>query len=454
MPAPAFAFQRFSVWLAVAALSAWSAVAVHSVSAQNPGAGLYGLRFVDIEDERNADLRDGVATALSPLYVANPIVEADPELVEVLRESLVQQQLELGPYAAELSELTLSLGQQLLAAGEYPAAVRALSQALHVGRINEGLATERQLPALRLLLLAHRMAGDFAALDDRYGYVAHLYSNRALNGDTEAVAGMLDYLRWQRRAAVLEVEGSQLRRLLAAYDTSRALVDGALATPGSIDAELLEPLIREHLAMLYALTQINLPTVVVIDSRSPMRRMGPRSNDPFAREASPEEQRLFRIQQGMDGEVRRLLESAPQSHSAQISAARRVALGDWQQWHGRWRLAAAEYRAAIAELRAAGLAELAENWFAKPLELPDPMVFGAGQGERYRERSEFRLQFDVTAQGQVRNIQALEPEQENRTLIVVLQRQLRATRFRPRLEGDTFAATQGLQRSYRLYHDR
>jgi len=431
------------------ALVSWLPVA----AAQQATASAYGQRYVANQDARLLELVER-HVAGSPLVKA-PLPAPDPAMSATLRQVMQDMQLADGPYAPGLAELSLDLGQYLLAEGDYPAAVAALSQALHVGRINDGLRTERQVPALRLLLQAHEAAGDFAALDTRYAYLLHLYRPAARAGDREAVAALLDYLRWQRRAAVLDVEAGSMRRALDGYELGKALVEQALAESAGEDPELVTAAVLEHLAALHVVNQVSVPGVIVIDNRPPMGRMAPIRHDPYARELTAEEQRLLRLQSGIDGEVRRLLESAAADLAGAPEQRLRLLLAhaDWQQWKGRLRAAEGIYLDVIAELTAMGRDDLIESWFGAPLELPEPRVFGAGLGERYGDSTPFRARFDVSARGQVRNL-SLEPltDMEGRRQLP-LAREIRTTRFRPRAEAGKLAATTGLEREYTYYHN-
>ena len=97
-------------------------------------------------------------------------------------------------------------------------------------------------------------------------------------------------------------------------------------------------------------------------------------------------------------------------------------------------------------------AELRQQWYGAPLELPADGVLWPGPRPRapMAETVLVRTQFSVSAKGKPHDIVAhvLDVQQEGMTFRV--RRWLRDARFRPRLENGEMVATESVEREYRI----
>jgi tetratricopeptide (TPR) repeat protein len=136
-----------------------------------------------------------------------------------------------GPYSDSLAEPLAGLGRYYRSAGDLDGALRSYRRALHVVRINDGLYSERQIPILQELLDTYRGSGDLQALDQRYDYYFRLYGNGQPPYSEVRLRATLGYLRWQREAIRLGMDGERHRRLLALYHMNDTLIQATGQDP-------------------------------------------------------------------------------------------------------------------------------------------------------------------------------------------------------------------------------
>lgn len=128
-----------------------------------------------------------------------------------------------------------------------------------------------------------------------------------------------------------------------------------------------------------------------------------------------------------------------------------VELGDWYQWNSELKRANESYRSAIALLRESGQEGLIERWLGEPVELPDESAVWLQRRDKpLRDRSVVAVRYDVSARGDVSNIEDLNAVEEASGEAMRIRRMLRDTHFRPRLVSGEPEATIGVERRYKL----
>jgi len=350
-----------------------------------------------------------------------------------------------GPYAGGLDEPLAALGRALAARGRYGEAVAAYRRALHVLRVNDGLYGEAQKPLLAALLSLYRAAGDYATLDEQYPWFFRVYGNGQPPLTGLRLEAALAYQRWQREALRRNL-GDGSRRLLALLDLGEALLERVEAKPGASWGARRD-LALAQLANLYLVAERVAPPP---EDYPGLRTVDPyRRNDLFS--GDPQQDRLQAVRRTAEAEGRRLLEDvAAAAPDAVARAGVLVALGDWQQWHGRERAAREAWQGARDALVKAGEAARVEALFGSPRELPDNGVFWQPPApDPDSPRSLVEARFEVDALGRARAVEARTVAGRESAYIGVV-RALRRLRFRPRFEGGEPVAT-SVQRRYEVY---
>jgi tetratricopeptide (TPR) repeat protein len=157
-----------------------------------------------------------------------------------------------GPYSDSLAEPLAGLGRYYRSAGDLDGALRSYRRALHVVRINDGLYSERQIPILQELLDTYRGSGDLQALDQRYDYYFRLYGNGQPPYSEVRLRATLGYLRWQREAIRLGMDGERHRRLLALYHMNDTLIQATGQDP-AVSRQQHREVVLSQLRNLYLL---------------------------------------------------------------------------------------------------------------------------------------------------------------------------------------------------------
>ncbi|KGE05321.1 hypothetical protein HRUBRA_00001 [Pseudohaliea rubra DSM 19751] len=166
----------------------------------------------------------------------------------------------------------------------------------------------------------------------------------------------------------------------------------------------------------------------------------------------PQLDRLQTLRRTAQGDGSRLLEELAASAPAPEARAEvLVALGDWQQWHGREGPARAAWQQAVAALEAAGAPERIAAFFGEPRELPDNGVFWQPpDADLQAPRPLVTARFEVNARGQARQVDA-QTASGRESAYIGVARALRRLRFRPRFTGGEPVATPGVERRYEVY---
>ena len=406
------------------------------------GAEPYGRDFAR-EGARWAE--GGPPGALVPSLPA--AAEAPPAAaLEALQERLAALEAESGPYAAGLEEPLASLGRALAARGRYGEAVAAYRRALHVLRVNDGLYGEAQKPLLAALLGIYRAAGDFATLDEQYPWFYRVYGNGEPPLTGLRLEAALAYQRWQREALRREL-GNGTRRLLELVDDGAELLARAAADPAAGWAAHRD-LALSQLRNLYLVEQRVAPP--------PEDYPGLRDPDPFQRNelftGDPQEDRLQSLRRTAQADGRRLLEElTAAAPDGEARAEVLVALGDWQQWHGREGAARQAWEEAIDAFERAGRGERVAALFAEPTELPDNGVFWQPPAaESDVLRPVVAARFTVTERGRAREVEA-EVVSGRDSAWIGVARALRRLRFRPAFADGAPVPTAGVRRFYEVY---
>ncbi len=404
---------------------------------------LYGQEYV----RHGQSWEDG-----SPPSIPAPPEEYGDADERAFLEQIQIQELSGGPYSNALAEPLSSLGRYYRDQGKYDEAQGFYKRALHLVRVNDGLYSERQIPLVRELLDTYRLAGDMQALDQRYDYFFRLYGNGQPPYTELRLRASLEYLRWQREAVRLKLDGERKNRLVDMYQLNKRILESA-AQSTAVGEDWYRQLVLSQIRNLYLLqSEIELPDeVYAFQSSGSIQPNQEQSLDLY-------QQRLEDIRRTSAAMGRSLLQELIARISSNGEAADlasiHLELGDWYRWNEKPRRAHQEYARVVQILKDAGETRLLEQWLGSPAELPANGAFWqpdriANDGRRIVLFAEY----DVSARGNARNIQVSAARAEDEVFSSRLRRKLSATRFRPRFASGEAEAIERLRREYELIVD-
>ena len=389
------------------------------------------------------------ADAGPPLAAA--VLYSDPgvDQSDSFRQQLAALEDSEGPYSDALAEPLTSLGRYYRASGDLEQATRMYRRALHLVRVNDGLYSERQMPVLRELLAVYRDTGDLGALDQRYEYYFRLYGKGQPPYTAVRLQAALGYLRWQREALRLDLDGDSVRRLQHLYRLNEDLLQ-ATATDPSVSLAHYRDVVLSQVRNLYLLEDRVRPR---------LEEVGRVSGAPqFAQQFDQQDfdqRRLENLQRGALSRgselVQELIGRYDASAEPQQVARLYLELGDWYQWHNS-ESRASQYYARVVELLTANSDQaLLREWLGQPVELPDNGAFWQPPPQ-VNEQPPLVLEvaYDVSARGRASNLQSIEEDPAHAGKANRLKRALRKIRFRPRWV-DGVAESASVRRDYQLF---
>ena len=404
---------------------------------------LYGQEYVRLDQS----WEDG-----SPPSLPAPPEEYGDADESAFLEQVQIQELSDGPYSNALAEPLSSLGRYYRDQGKYDEALGLYQRALHLVRVNDGLYSERQIPLVRELLDTYRLAGDMHALDKRYEYFFRLYGNGQPPYTELRLRASLEYLRWQREAVRLKLDGERKNRLVDMYQLNKRILESA-AQSTAVGKDWYRQLVLSQIRNLYLLqSEIELPDEAYAFQSSGSNQ----SNQELSLDLY--QQRLEDIQRTSAAKGRSLLQElidrfASNSEAADLASIY-LELGDWHQWNEKSRRAHHEYARVVQILKDAGETQLLEQWLGSPVELPANGAFW--QPDRIAKdgrRVVLSAEYDVSARGNARNIQVSAAKPEDEVFSSRLRRKLLATRFRPRFASGEAESVERVSREYELIVD-
>jgi len=399
-----------------------------SKSGQAHFPAFYGKKFVRAEPLRQGEEpRDETASSA-------PVDEADADSFEQQVDAL---ELIGGPYANSVVDPLSSLGRIYRDRGDYLQAEEFYKRALHIVRVNDGLYSERQIPLVRGLLNVHRAAGDMKALDDRYHYFFNLYGGGKPPYTSLRRRASLEYLRWQRAAHVSRLDGGGNRRLVELYLLNKEMLKAVAKTP-DMEPSWYRELVLSQIRNLYLL----------LGNKHPGENFDEPGLD------TPVEHKMAMLQRTGITVGRNLLQGLIEQ-SQQLDPIERASLylelGDWFQWNNMPHNAEEEYVIVEQILLEAGEVGLLDQWLSAPIELPDNDAF------RHPSQAPIDItpvvatvHFDISAKGQLTNVEVSTKEPDDETVGWHIKRMLKDTHFRPRFVSGHAESVEKLTRQYQL----
>lgn len=432
--------RRYNLVHLVAQMLLWSLAWVSLPVLATPGAA-YGGEFTRLQHDPGPSLEHGPAAAAD--NAGSSLSDADMRRLELQLEETEQGD---GPYASGLAEPLESLARHYRDQGNLDAANALYQRALHVVRINDGLYGASQQPLVRSLLELARSRGDLEQLDGLYGYFFRLYGSGQPPYTGLRLDAALEYMRWQRQAINLNLDGGSERRLLQLYELNDNMLQATITAPEPNPRQYWQ-LVQSQLRNLYLLSENwQLPE----ESFGMSRNLRPYATP--AQELDSHQQRLGLLQRSAGNTVTTLLTDyqamlaeSDYRHRAQAE----LALGDWYQWQESWGRATSHYQTAIRQLQLAGDKQRLQRWFGQPTELPANGAFRNTVVRDEVDVVQLEATFEVSDQGRCKSVTVSE-DGDSGGNARRLRRLLLDTRFRPRFEDGEAVSSGLLTRTYRL----
>jgi len=359
----------------------------------------------------------------------------------VLVRRITDSEHSTGPFTPGLVDPLISLGSLYQAQGDYDEALQAYQRALHVIRVNDGLISEYQIPALRRLMALYRDLGDYARLHEAYAYLFRLRTRAGPPYSAGALSDSLEYFQWQRQTYAASGSARRDSHLLQAYRDNRRMLE-ALATRADEELEAYRRLAFSQLHNLYLILGID---------PSRLQGSGISLEQDFTDEAA--RQHLLQVQEMGLYEGKNLilgLIELSRDARAEDLAALHLELGDWFQWNESQRRAREQYQEVYRLLRKAGREDLIAGWLDAPVELPDEREAWLQPSSTTAPEAVVVARYRVSERGDVRDLDVRLHGSGEGPAAAKVGRMLRDTHFRPKFSGGQPQASGEVTRYYRL----
>ncbi|MDP6651817.1 MAG: hypothetical protein QGF90_06900 [Gammaproteobacteria bacterium] len=410
------------------------------------------------------DLPVALEEGLDPVF-PEPLPPADPQddpeflrrLDTIRQYSSAVDSIEQagGAWDRALVEELSAMGSLQQQQGEHAEAIETLNRAVHVNRINAGLHTLEQIPAIEIMIDSYIAIGDWRNAD-LYNNYLFFVQRKAFGADDPRIIPVLDRLaNWHMQAFNIGYGESLGSRLSTAQILFKAAARMVSVHFGRADERFVD-------------LKTNIARSAYLVSRYPeymaeLERPEARTMEDLLRESLNEQGRM--LPRGfLSGEaaLQDIIDYYDEESSSVYGLAEAItSLGDWYIIFERRRAAEQRYAQAYQLLLDQDNGEeLIKQLFGQvapiptfrlPTNLekatshdPDP----SGLHSDYAD-----LSFDVTANGAVRNVRMLtEITDENSLQLVRLRREARFSSFRPKVVDGRPVRTDDNQFRYRYWY--
>ena len=419
----------------------------------------FRLYFIDkpIEIDSSTDDR-----AVWPITKAEVISEDDPQFIRRMgsireyTESVQAIESEGGVWDRGLIEGLATLGELHQRQGDHITAIKTFDRVVHVSRINNGLHTLEQIPALEQKIESFLVLGDWEQADLYYNYMFYIQQKAYGNTDPRIIPMLERLARWNLRAFNIGLGknlGERLNSAQLLFDAASKMVDVHF---GRSDKRYVD--YQQSIANASYL--VSQHPELMNEMERPEFRL---NQDQLRRRLISSERSASRgFQAGEEALLNILAQRQVEDGLSVPLAEANANLGDWYLMFGRRKAAVQQYASAwqiIADLEDPPelLAEFFGHVVPLPsfLDAPTSLVFASEKGKDTKELEVgfVDLRFDVTENGVVRNLEIVSGESEEKALILGrLQRQVRSSVFRPMLEDGVAIRSIGNQFRYRYWY--
>lgn len=169
-----------------------------------------------------------VAVANAP---ASAIAEDQPAAViaalaraDALRERIIDYQRNGDTWRPEITEMLLTLGRTLQQLGDHTSALAELERAVHLTRVNHGLFSPQQLPAVALQVESHLALQDWEQADALQQYMFLVESRAYPELGPDQIPTLERFVRWNFNAYEQRQGAYPAARLIDAYHLLSAIL--------------------------------------------------------------------------------------------------------------------------------------------------------------------------------------------------------------------------------------
>ncbi|MEH6543262.1 MAG: tetratricopeptide repeat protein [Porticoccaceae bacterium] len=386
-------------------------------------------------------------------------------------QNAIDKNEEHGPYNPALAETYYGLGLQLQRSGQHEAAIKLFSQTMHIERINQGIYSLAQSPALRGVINSRKALGQLEETTEDYYRLLWLHQKSLDPTNPEVIPVFLELSRWHLTAYEFDNSSESIGHLT----TANQLIIKALKLAQQSDiqqavaSQTLHTLLRTAALCNYFLSRHQGDDwSSSLDSRFGFASQGTQdvlpmrtavlSSASYSRGRSAHETIVTMVQNDENSSV----EQRARSYAE---------LGDWHLLFGKRDKAYATYRQAVALIpQTPQAAALTERLFNRPIMLP--AVRNEAPGSELNSRIKHpmaRIKVDIAANGWASNVEMLDatnpqgnPQKnpkagadtrlENKRMRRRVITALRAARFRPRFVNGEPVASRGEIIDFPLIH--
>jgi hypothetical protein len=374
-----------------------------------------------------------------------------PNSVTEYQSVIEQLEAEHGAYYQGLGENLVGLGLAHRLHGNHLAAAEAFEQALQIARINEGLHNVKHSALVDLIIDSYTLVGAWPNVD-RYQQFWYWLQRRGHEPSDPAMVDALHRVAaWNLKAFQLDTGRPSFSHLVDARLALNKSVELIDQNKGAEDPRLL------HALYAAAVTNLYMAAYVAHTLDSSMLGGDARFfSDPVRRQIQEDMERdNYIIDRFRDG--RQALRRAAEIRSAdpESRATSLVYLGDWNLLFDRSQTARRHYAKAYEIMKNGGVpAERMEQLLGQPVAIPAMRIDSGPETPATPAADTVNAryvvtQFDVSRSGRVRNVRIVEAQPLNdATIQRQARRELRKTRFRPRIEKGEAIATADVEKRF------
>jgi hypothetical protein len=417
------------------------------------------LHFIDRPIEIDAGFNDQVSW---PITKAEVISEDDPSFIARMdsireyAESIETIEFEGGVWDRSLIEELSTLGELQQRQGDHATAIETFDRVIHVSRINNGLHTMDQIPAIEQKIESYLATSDWEQADLFYNYMFYVQQKTYGSTDPRIIPMLGRLANWNLRAFNIgfgESSGLRLSSAQLLFGAAAKMVDVHFGRSDERYVDYQQSIANSAYLMSRhpeLVTEMNRPEFRLNQDALRQKLISSEYADSRGFQAGEEALLNIVTQKEVDDGISTSLAEATTN------------LGDWYLMFGRRKAATQMYANAwqiISELE--NSEELLNEYFGQVIPLPTfldaptSLVFASGDEKDTKDLNVgiVDLSFDVTENGVVRNLEIVSGETEENSMILGrLRRQVRSSVFRPVIKDGAAIRSIGSHFRYRYWY--